>query len=815
MDHFGPRLGRTRRSPAGAVILGAAATLILMLVWTAGAGRSAARADGLAVSPPPVMEVHTISDQAGVSGVSIVNPTTGVKSFYPVSPSPGQWLQVVVLDRSTLRLVSNTTLDCRQACAAELKSQLSSLDGTKLVIVSDQLWSKEHTTDGPANLADALGNLGVGQPPPWLAHGQLPAAVFSAIGVPKSGKTLGFSTYRYSPGPASRGDINGYLIRNAEGHYTFQSWEHISFNTSASHDFHHNFVQVGEKHLSAANGGFQVVIVDRYSGKATSTSFVTSDPNTAGERLDRMAALLEAADAPGANDLVIVTSVGYPRRRASCINCGAQEEVLDKPVTRVAFDIAKLGGTVGPIFTAMDPRAQFLSYTLVGQSRAGYGRGLESSKSGTAISEGNLAPITGTLTRSSTDFGLSVENEEVVRSVPVVDVVNHRPGPWPRQNNAADNAALAWIAEEQFQGADPRTQYYSSRSIDWSAKKIGIESLRMPERHPGFEQENFTWAKGELIHEIGWLLIDRHYFEQLAKPYADSAFSSWAKLTHAAAKVNEQVRTPAQDKVGASMRAVVLGLADIGKVIPGAGHAIEVARVIYTVALELGEINREESEPESFHVKVGELGEEVAKLLDGAQQTITNTMFNETVADYHKLKTVAECVQAEKTCKMDPGAWQITPDDYRQAAKGFQLSLEQMFYGALLSAKYTAWATPSFHTHDPRRLIGKGLSSSTRQPFTDVAPGAYMVRVNRYNVYEQWVLANFDGDTLYPSFELPREDVVKRLWRPIDQADPTATHGGLGLNREEFFAQWFEPPRQLCGFSLRSTPLTNCKMLAG
>ncbi len=799
-----------------AVIVGAAVALTLVLVASVGAGPSAARDGGLAASPPPVMEVHTIADQGGVPGVSIVDPTTGVKSFYPVSPSPGQWLQVVVLDRSTLRLVSNRTLDCRQDCATALKEQLSGLDGSRLVIVSDQLWPQGHTTNGPARVADALASLGVGQPPPWLgAYGHLPQGVFSAIGVPTSGKTLGFSTYRYSPGPASFGDISGYLIRNADRHYTFQSWEHISFNTSAKHDLHHNYVQVGGQHLSAANGGFQVVIVDRYSGKATSSSFVTSDPNTSGERLDRMAALLEAADAPGANDLVIVASVGYPRRRAGCINCGAQEEILDKPVTRVAFDIAKLGGTVGPIFTSMDPRAKFLSYTLVGQSHAGYGRGLQSSKSGNAIAEGNLAPIAGTLTRSSTDFGLSLENEEVLGSVPVVDVVNHRPGPWPHQDNATDNAALAWIAEEQFLGTDPRTQYYSSRSIDWSAKKTAIESLRMPEQHPGFEQANFTWAKRELTQEIAWLLIDRHYFEQLARPYADSAFSSWAKLTEAAAKVNAEVKTPAQDKVAASIQAGVLGLADVGKAIPYAGHVIEVARVVYTLALELAEINRQEPEPDSFEVKVGELAGEVAKRLDEAQQTITNTMFNETVADYHKLKTVAECAQAEKSCHMDPGAWQITPDDYRQAAKGFQLSLEQMFYGALLSAKYTAWVTPSFRSDDPRRLIGYGVASSIRQPFKNVASGGYMVRVNRYNLYEEWVLGNFDRDTFFPSFELPREDVLKRLWEPIDPANPTAANGGLGLNREEFFAQWFEPPKQLCGVRLRGTPLTSCEMLSG
>ena len=620
--------------------------------------------------------------------------------------------------------------------------------------------------------------------------------------MPKSGSTPGFSTYRYSPGPANFGDINGYLIRNADGHYVFQSSEHIPFNTKERYVFgNHSDVQIGDQHLRAYAGGFQVVLVNRYSGKATSRGFETFGPRPTtqvAETLNRMAALLEQADARGANDLVIVTSVGDP----TCTDCLQTDVKLDKPVTRVAFDIAKLGGTLGPIFAIMDDRSEQNrgSYTLVGESHDGYGRGLESFKfGGSPARAGNLAPIAGTLTRSSTDFGLSVESEEVLGSVPVVEVVNHRPGAWPNQNDAADNAALAWIAQEQFQGTDPRTQYYSSRSIDWSAKKSAIESLRMPDQHPGFAHDNFTWAKRELTQEIDWLLIDRQYFEQLAKPYADSAFSSWAKLTEAAAKVNAEVKTPAHDKVAASIQAVVLGLADVGKLIPHAGHAIEVARVVYTLALELAAINREEPE--------------VAKRLDEAQQTISNTMFNETVADYHKLKTVAECAQAEKTCHMEPRAWQITPDDYRQAAKGFQVSLEQMFYGALLSAKYTAWVTPSFRSDDPRRLIGEGLSSTTRQPFKDVAPGGYMVRVNRYNVYEEWVLGTFDGDTLFPSFELPREDAVKRLWEPINPANPTAVNGGLGVNREEFFAQWFAPPRQLCGFNLKDTPLKNCKML--
>ena len=122
-----------------------------------------------------------------------------------------------------------------------------------------------------------------------------------------------------------------------------------------------------------------------------------------------------------------------------------------------------------------------------------------------------------------------------------------------------------------------------------------------------------------------------------------------------------------------------------------------------------------------------------------------------------------------------------------------------MFYGALLSRKYTAWVTPRSAHLDPRVLRGASFLGHTRQPFKDVASGGYMNRVNSYNVHEQWVLGTFDGDRAFPSFAVPKAEAVDRLWKPINKANPTVKNGGLGLNREQFFAQWFEPPKQLCG----------------
>ena len=255
---------------------------------------------------------------------------------------------------------------------------------------------------------------------------------------------------------------------------------------------------------------------------------------------------------------------------------------------------------------------------------------------------------------------------------------------------------------------------------------------------------------------------------------------------------------------------MLLGLAEIGKLIPVVGHGVEAARAIYTTALELYEINRPEQEPGTFEVKVGELGRVLAERLDEGQQTITNTMFNGTVADYHKLKTVAECANSQPGCPSDPERWQITPDDYRGATKAFRLSLEQMFYGALLSAKYDAWVGPSWSHLNPRGLRGHGWLSGVK-PFEHVADGGYLTRVNRYNVYEQWVLASWDHDHWFPKFTLPKGSVVDRLFKPIDKANPAAENGGLGLDKEQFFAQWFEPPKQLCDNDpFGPTPLHSC-----
>jgi hypothetical protein len=836
------RIGWFMRVNAAVALVAGAVGGVAVLPVSAASGRRATPRE-LTVLPRPVMEVRTIAKQGDADGVEIRNPTSEVVHFYRVDHTPKQYLQVVVLNRSTLDLVSNKTYDADQIDS--LKQRLKELDATKLVIVSDQLWGSNHGRGadavGPADLSAVLGEIGVGRAPRWVVRrGHLPEGVFSAIGVPRSGDTPGFSTYRYSPGPLNFGDINGYLIRDVNGQYAFQSWEHLDFNTRAEHPNGGQgsyVIKVGSQRFpynspnpDLDRGGFEVVLVNRYTGHGTAASFATNysgrfSVGVVVKNLDSMAALLEQANSEDAmdhgGDLVIVASVGDPECPLSACKYPDKSPQLDKAVTRVAFDIAKLGGTVGPIFGIMDSRSKQNrgSYTLVGQSRAGYGRGLESSKFGrSAYEEGNLAPLEGTLTRSSRDFGLSVEGEDVpgTGEVPLVEVVNQRAGPWPNQDNSMDNAALAWIGDDVGLGPDPRAQYYSNRSLNWTDKRKEIEKLDFPADHPGFEKANFTWAQGELGQEISWLLTDRRYLAQVAKPYTDSGFQSWAALTDTAAKINNEVNTPKEDKTAASWQAVVLGLAEVGKLIPGVGHGIEVARAVYTTALELYRINRPEQEPGTFEVKVGELGRELAKRLDEGQQTITNTMFNETVADYHKLETVAECVQAKKQCKLDPGKWQITPDDYRGATNAFQLSLEQMFYGALLSAKYTAWVTPSSEHSDPRGWNGQGGFYPTpvpRYPFKNVADGGYLVRVNRYNVYEEWVLGKFDGDRLFPSLELPKGSVVDRLWKPIDKANPTAENGGLGLDREQFFARWFEPPQVICGEIVKDKIVPNGALL--
>jgi hypothetical protein len=565
----------------------------------------------------------------------------------------------------------------------------------------------------------------------------------------------------------------------------------------------HNVAEVaGKEYVSAGTNGWQVLAIDRETGAVQNLWYQTGGPASsadAAQAIDQLTSELQGLNRVGyANSLVVLISVGDPGCRA--YDCQRSLDPLSSRITKLAFDVAPLGGTVSPIFDIMNGKTKSRwSYTLIGGTGIGYGQGDANLRSadGDISVRVNVAPLEGTLARNATDYGYSVQSEEVVgdETPPVAQVVTQPPGPWPGQSDSQDQAAISFIGDHVNMTADPRSEYYTNTAGPkyWEARAAAIEKLSCPSDNPDFRVDNCEWAKTELLKEIHWVPAVKEYFDNLASIYANDKFTSWSKLTAIATTINNSVGG-GDDKTTDSALAVVRGVVDLAEEAPVAGKVVSIVNGVYSTALELAQVNDGEPATENFQVKASEVGENFSKRMDQAQDAIETTMYAETVADYHKLETVGSCYLKESSCPQDPAIWEIGSNEKTHALQSLQVALSRNFYGVLLRAKYTAYNTPSSVKYDnPGQLTCFNLYNYA---FKDIPSSDWMRRPNSYGSSELWILAQPEyaptPSRPNPKIFYPATDVTNKLFEPLDQRDITA--GGLGLNREQFFAQYFEPP---------------------
>jgi hypothetical protein len=177
------------------------------------------------IDTPPLVGVDTMARVNGLDGVmlhtyndrplpgcpDIIPSSLGDSCFYADPGNGTSWVQIVVLNRQNLSLVSNTDIACDQAtskpqevafdydgnpCNAALSNTIAGLNDNDLVIAVNQPGEKGNKTSQPpvgvgAVLGSVGNNHGIGTTPSWYNapdHGaHLPNAVrgtVSAIGVP-------------------------------------------------------------------------------------------------------------------------------------------------------------------------------------------------------------------------------------------------------------------------------------------------------------------------------------------------------------------------------------------------------------------------------------------------------------------------------------------------------------------------------------------------------------------------------------------------------------------------------------------------------
>jgi hypothetical protein len=722
--------GRSSATPA--VTVDAPGTYVMSLRATASDGTSGIDTVTLKVDPPPLVPIDTMVRQNGVPGIQVGG------MFYPASAT--KWIQIVVLDRTTLRMVDksvyapggNTEYDCPAAdtepyanagsfvvgCTNALRADLQKLNSNYLVIASSQ---RPPTAGGPDPNSDAwkarppvgvdaaLTSL-IGTPLVRLQNlaTRYLRGRFSGLGVPGGEANSGFihmpddlANYR------DDGELKGYLVVDNNNDYSYASAEHLPFDTQApdSNDGQAVVEIAGKRFASAvpagSRGGFQVVVVDRLGLDGQSRYFDTTTPSDPTGVFQQMRDVVTAAD--GGNNLVVISSRGDPTIRAGA-GAITDERELNNALMKLVDATEDLGGSRLRMFTMLDPRLyNGNSYTLVGSSQSRGSTGAESLGTGSSGNHAlNKAPLVGLLTRSSNDYGFRVEDDTTERvltgpGLKVVQTAYQPTTPWPDEGNAARQAAIKFISNFHTVnlGDDPRAQYYTQSwdQIFWQGKRDAIDAIN-PSDYSG-DKQAFLWAQKELHDEITWLNETHSYLHTLTMPFTKGSATAWAKLINISADVKNKVNVTDDNKADGIAFAVLDGARDLAESLPEpAGLAVHAVNSIYNSVMEIAKIADGELAKEAFSVRVGDFASKLADRLQAAQDMIEIRLANVLVADYGKLRTMGLCTQLTSDCPGGPDAWQIDTNSQATAVNVMKSSIEASIYAGLLPIKYDAYQLP-------------------------------------------------------------------------------------------------------------------------
>jgi hypothetical protein len=859
----------------------AAGRYVLRLTAAAGAARGSDDVE-VTVKAPPMVAVDTMAkanDEDVRRGAA--EDARGIRvgeRFFPADPR--RWLQLVVLDRDTLEEVATRDVDCPaastftkqadvQPCIDAARTFLRGYGDDQLVLASaqrpngaapssDAAWRAQP----PYGVPEALARIGVRgglfRGPQPMRRGRI-----SAIGVP--GSRAGTATVHAEGSLADQtrvGEVTGLLTRDNNLHYTYVS-DPLRYETQApGSNATENVVQVGDRRFAltlpwstdaSTHGGFQVVVLDRTSPEvgARSRFFpigrAVFDSGTV-TRLNDMAAFLRTANDEG-DKVILVASRGNPSIvEPADWQSGVRD--ISLAAERLVTELERAGATRTAAFGAIAPGRpeSGFSYTLVGTSKAGAAQGVE--QQGTAkTADGALSdvPLSGLLSRDAAyrltpgtaDAGRrAVEGGEVTRDFAghvsgqkLMDTMFRAPSRWPETGDPARTAAIQFVSAAAFAGGDIRTAYWDESHGDkfWAGKQADIERVRY-EDGQGFDAGHFAWAKRELRQEIDWVGEVQDFVRtQLAVPFTTGNLTKWADFTSAASTIRSSIQAPPDNKVSATLLALFNAAREGGAAIPGpVGKGFEIGNAVFNLVLELAEVHSAEREDAgaAFTARADELGPELAKRLDLAQETILQRYPEIVVSDYAKLKRVAACAQQRVDACPDAKAWKIDKNDQLAANRALQVGMRVELMSTLLPARYTLWrlggdcaASVSYTCWDGN-FQGDGFSGRVfRVGFVKVCPfiseplaGKLTVPVRRdmpryrssagfgsgdNDLWRVYALGQRDGDGTVTSphtMNVPGEDLVKRyldpLFAPVDRDQPLE---GQGQQKERFYLRAFAP----------------------
>jgi len=818
-------------SPTPLVTPTAAGSTTLQLTVTGPEGEEGSDEVEVRADPPPSVWLETGAQEGNQYGVKLRGP---IEEFFPGETS--KWLQIVVLNRSTLEEESNTSYNCPQAtehpydsvetaqildkeCVPQVQSALAKLKGEpgKHLVIAVNQPGGQPFEQPPVDMFGALEGYIRGWEW-WPKSEKVERGAFSAVFVPGTSVTTDHPPVRASGGPSVAGGmIDDTLVRNYNEHnYSLAPGERLPYETQAGGSGStQNVISVGDHGFAqplppGSQGGFQVVVLDSRTLEGESHWFET---HSSGRGLGAMYDVLKQANEVmppeplGFHKLVFIASRGDPSVR------------FDKGtfpwLDRLGGEIEALGGTRSRFFTALESKmSKQNSYTLVGTSGSKRAEGDELLGKGPASAGSlNTAPLAGLLARTAYHYAWAFESTKPPATQQngetavdqgaeqVLQVAGQAPTPWPEQGNPGRTAAVQFIGLEVLGTDTPRSQYWTEPwPGKWSKTAEKIKELRYPNTEEvKFTPSDLSWAKEELLKEIEWLNEENIYLHRLAKPFGGAALKNWRALQTIAERVRKPTGISKEQQAEAEVGKVFEFALDLGENVPFVGKAIGAINAIYHFAVAAAS---SEGKPvgEPFKVKVDEMGEQLGKRLEAAEALLAEQLPDAIASDYGRLMTAGSCASniAEewKNCPYEHSGWEYSQEDQRTAAQSLVTTSEAAAYSSILPAKYNAFELPINTETQARLYSGLTFLVVCHWPFAQSPASSQFARPVFREIGNQFEEIN-ETWTVTALGYLTGKGITTEAWRmhvPPPEATDTlfgTGKGELGLNREDFFDRSF------------------------
>ncbi len=781
------------------------------------AGGARARASSLGASsatttlsaavagPPAGVAIDTAAQQGGSPGIQIGS------TFYG-APDATRSVQLLVLERDTLALVSNQSFGDDPTGASSLLTAVKALPSGDLVVLSKTTHDNGSNAGSAATINQALQAIGVSPIPVAVASTGAPCSAsanqcsaFSAVGTPgvPAGQGAVNPGLGGLPAGTPNGALQGYLRENLTGSgYTFVDSERVPLDTGDP-TANPAVVTIGSNEPGSevakrtytssklSGPGFYVLVLDAGTlGLIQQATYA----NTA-SGLQGMSVLLTNVSTRDPTALVIVRSIGAVGRVGS--GGGAQTWW-----TLVSQELQALGSS-SYWLDALDGKTSSV-YAQVGPVGS---PGYPSASTQVATHEASGGgELTGLLARNGTSqfalqdpypTGLKDPSRPLAGSL--TGLMSLPPVAWPDRASPADQNALQCIADHVDPTGPlnlPIESNYANENLDWSAWATKVTasgylqtlSPKYSDCTSGFTQSDFDTVATQL--SVEWTDVDAVWklIGNMQSPLLDTA-GNVAGVNSVVDEINADVGTGSSPQTahynGKALAGDVFTLAsDIATLVPG-GEVVGVPFGLIGDGLTIAGDLDQGGDGSNAVATVSANGDDLAAAL-GQRYTAEINGFGNIgailVSNWTYLELAGQNAQNTTNAVAD---WSWTPTQADQGARvlldaGRRQAFETLFpmryqlYRLQRGSNDSSASAASWTCETIKQKQGLSISyvvvSST--PFSQLPNfGNYTATVAPNGSTEYWVYAastNWYGDGIQPDTKavLPSPTVLNDLFGP-------------------------------------------------